>query len=337
LKLTLGARYHDQDNGTWTEVFGPNNPRRAQMVVPGRVLPGDYFESIGKTGEVSVNFDATTYRYALAYEFTPSFMAYLGYSEGFNSGGIQRVTVLNAQGQQVQLDFGLDPEKLENYEFGMRSDWLDGRLRVNATVFHTDWLALQQRLQITNPFTGQLIPQGINQNVAEAEAEGAEITVTGRLLDAFEFDIGVGFLDTGYTQIDPGVISVQLGDKFGLAPDLQYNVGGQWEIPTGSGKVRLRADYAWTDDYIRSYNPDTQLQFNVPGVSFDQKAFGLLSARAVYVPPSEGWELAAFGTNLTNEFYLSGGFSPAILGMDFSGFGRAREFGVSLKLFLGNR
>ena len=35
---------------------------------------------------------------------------------------------------------------------------------------------------------------------------------------------------------------------------------------------------------------------------FDQEAFGLLDARLIYRPPSDQWEVAVFGLNLTDEF-----------------------------------
>ena len=66
---------------------------------------------------------------------------------------------------------------------------------------------------------------------------------------------------------------------------------------------------------------------------FDQEAFGLLNARLIYRPPSDQWEVAVFGLNLTDEFYSSGGFAPGVLGMDYSEFGRPREAGVTLRLF----
>ncbi len=335
LSLTLGARHHYQENPTWTEIYAPGTPRLAEIVVPGRVLPGDYFGSLGRENEQSVDFDANTYRFALSNQFTDDIMAYIGFSEGFNSGDIERVTVLDGMGNPVQLDFPLDPEQIKNYEVGVRSDWLGGSLRVNATVFYTEWLDLQQRLQINNPFTGELIPQGIDQNVAEAEAKGAEITIKSMPTEQLSFDLGVGILDTEYTNVDEGVTSVQIGDKFGLAPELQYNIGAQWsdEIATG-GNLLFRLDYTYTDDYIRSYAPDTQIQFNNPGVEFDQKGFGLLSARVSYTSQSGKWEVAAFGTNLTDEFYLSGGFNPGILAIDFGGFGRPREAGLTFRFFL---
>ena len=62
---------------------------------------------------------------------------------------------------------------------------------------------------------GHYTLNGINANVAESQAEGAEITVIGQLTERFRFDIGVGILDTKYISIQDDVTGVTLDDKFG--------------------------------------------------------------------------------------------------------------------------
>jgi hypothetical protein len=43
-------------------------------------------------------------------------------------------------------------------------------------------------------------------------------------------------------------------------------------------------------------------------------------------------ELAVFGTNLTNEYYLNSGFFHSLWDIDFATVGRPREVGVELKI-----
>jgi len=44
------------------------------------------------------------------------------------------------------------------------------------------------------------------------------------------------------------------------------------------------------------------------------------------------WELAVFGTHLTNEYYLNSGFFHSLWDIDFATVGRPREAGVELKV-----
>jgi iron complex outermembrane receptor protein len=64
---------------------------------------------------------------------------------------------------------------------------------------------------------------------------------------------------------------------------------------------------------------------------FDETGdFGIVNARLAYTPPSGDWELAVFGTNLTNEYILNSGFFHGLWGIDFATVSRPREVGATL-------
>jgi iron complex outermembrane receptor protein len=327
LSLTLGARYHDQDNTDWTELFAPETARRSNT--PGRLPPGDTLISGGRTDELKNNFSQDTYRFALTNRFSDTKMAYIGYSQGYNAGGISRVQVFDLDNNAVNFDFPFVPEQIDNYEVGLRSDWLDRSLRVNATIFYTEWDDIQLQGTVRNPFTGVVLPTFLTTNAAAAEAKGAEVEITYLPAEQWQFDLDMGFLDTEYTQIAEGS-ELGLSDNFGMAPELQYSFGGQWngDLPNGSG-ITMRLDYMYTDGYNRTYVPgDHSTRYT--GEEFEQDAFGLLNARLVFAPPEGNWEVAVFGTNLTDERYTDGGFMSPLLQIDDGTIGRPREAGVTL-------
>jgi iron complex outermembrane receptor protein len=116
-----------------------------------------------------------------------------------------------------------------------------------------------------------------------------------------------------------------------MAPELQYSFGSQWNgsLPTG-GEVILRLDYIWTDGYNRTYVPgDHSTRYT--GEEFEQDSFGLVNARVVFRPPEANWEIAVFGTNLTDERYTDGGFMSPLLQIDDGTIGRPREGGVTFR------
>jgi outer membrane receptor protein involved in Fe transport len=83
------------------------------------------------------SFDAFTPRVVLQRQFTDSVMGCISYSEGFDGGGI------NARFEPTLPDNGIQPydgEILANREIGVRSDLLNGRLRLNATYFDGTWI-----------------------------------------------------------------------------------------------------------------------------------------------------------------------------------------------------
>jgi hypothetical protein len=58
-----------------------------------------------------------------------------------------------------------------------------------------------------------------------------------------------------------------------------------------------------------------------------------VNARLSFTPPGNArWEVALFGTNLTNERVVNGGFYGSIWELDWSTVDRPREAGVELKM-----
>ncbi len=93
-------------------------------------------------------------------------------------------------------------------------------------------------------------------------------------------------------------------------------------------------NYGWMDEYQR--HSASQFQTKNPDGSNDpEPAYGILNARVVYHAASGKWQLSLFGTNLTNEWYVNGGFDAgAVLahaGYDLATIGRPRELGLGVR------
>ena len=80
-------------------------------------------------------------------------MGDISYAEGFNSGGVSVATIAN-----VRTFFPFEPSTLKNYEVCLRSDFAGGRVRFNATVFHTIWEDIQALGAVNDPVTGVQLP-----------------------------------------------------------------------------------------------------------------------------------------------------------------------------------
>ena len=63
-------------------------------------------------------------------------------------------------------------------------------------------------------------------------------------------------------------------------------------------------------------------------------AYGLLSGRITYAAAAGNWDVAIFGTNLTDQWYRLSGFSAVLAGLDQGVVARPREIGVTVRLRL---
>ena len=96
-------------------------------------------------------------------------------------------------------------------------------------------------------------------------------------------------------------------------------------------------DYSYVSQYWRAADPTLRVAWyagngtGIPsGFSDESGDFGKFNARMTYAPAGGQWDLAVFGTNLTDEYQLNSGFFHGIWGYDFATVGRPREAGTSL-------
>jgi len=76
-------------------------------------------------------------RIGFDYRWNPNVMAYVSAAEGFKGGGF------NGRSGSIDEFNEFTTEKVWTYELGLRSDWFDRRLRLNATAFYSDYTELQ--------------------------------------------------------------------------------------------------------------------------------------------------------------------------------------------------
>jgi iron complex outermembrane receptor protein len=325
LDLTIGVRYHDQTNDTQALALipgysAPKPPRTNMLHTGGAVFSGT---PIGVPTEVS--FDKVTKKVSLQKQFNDDIMGYISYSEGFDSGGISTPTV-----NGVRLEYPYAPQTIENSEIGIRSDLADGRVRFNATLFHSVWKDIQN-VGVVYDNQGNQLPTLVTTNVGEALAEGVELEITYLPTDHFQINANVGLLDTKYTDIAAGTFALDENTEFAQAPDTTYNVGFQYNADMANGgALTFRADYSYTSQFWRSLPFLRMSWYDAVPKNFDESGdTGIVNARVTYEPASADWSLSVFGTNLTDEYLLNSGFFHGIWGYDFATVGRPREAGVT--------
>jgi iron complex outermembrane receptor protein len=329
--LTLGYRFHDQsadqfafdvDAGVAAGITAPKPPGPNLEWASGNV-----YEGIMVPGSVRhVEFDADTYRIVGSWQATDNVMFYAGYTEGFNSGGL---AVYSDSMGPVESQY--EPELIENTEIGIRSDFVDGRLRVNATYFDTDWIDIQLLSTVRDRLTGQEVTELVLRNSAAANAEGVELEMIFAATDNLQLNANLGWLDTAYTETNSPAVT--LNTEFSAAPDNTYNLGLQHEANlSGGGSFVSRFDATYTGAYWRS--PTPSLRQNAYGVARDYESgdYWRYNAQFAYQPQDGRYQITLYGTNLTNEYELNSGFLHNIWQFDFATVDRPREVGVSVRM-----
>jgi iron complex outermembrane receptor protein len=145
--------------------------------------------------QLEANTDAVTGRLAIEFDVSDSAMAYASYTKGFKPGGTN-LTFGNQDGPDdspALIPAAYEDESINAYELGLKSEFLDGRIRANLAVFYYDYENLQ--FQSTDP---DVFKGGVT-NIPKSEITGAELELSALLSESFTLDMNLATLDSEVT------------------------------------------------------------------------------------------------------------------------------------------
>lgn len=229
------------------------------------------------------------YRLGARYQFNEDLMVYLTNSTGFRSGGFSP-----RASTQASLSEGFGPETLTNWEAGIKSTLWEGRLKLNATVFHMIYEDMQTEVSLPAPNVATGNELAI-RNIGEAEFDGAELEFDLLLTDWWRFSGNIGLLDAKYTEFvadiyGDGIVADESDLNIRRAPELTYSVQNILDWSVAGGLVSWRVSYSWRDDYESTLT-------NHPGTQIE--SFGLVDSSLTF--ERDQWRVSLFGRNLNDD------------------------------------
>jgi iron complex outermembrane recepter protein len=184
------------------------------------------------------------HKVSLEYRFNDDVMGYALRSEGFRFGGFNTFVGEALFGISEEF-FEFGPDTLVNYEVGIKSQFADNRVLLNASVYFLDWQGVQAVVQSD---TAGAFGQGFfTTNSPDLEATGFELEIVTQDLIA----PGVyGSMSWGYTdnefqddaQLFAGTrVTINKGDSLRRTPRNTYSLDLGYEFEVGvraNGYVR---------------------------------------------------------------------------------------------------
>lgn len=307
IHLTVGVRYTDEDKTFSAQsVVGLDQPnpelggsglvtglpdcRDNPIPLPGDgacVLPPDAVDSDATELQPYVN---------LSYDWNDDLMTYVSYSEGFKAGAFTQRVFPPALATPVA-----GPEFVKVYEGGFKSTWFDNSLRVNGAIFFSDYTDLQVNVNAATGTGGGTVIGTVTDNAASAEIFGFELEGTWVPVPEALIQVGVGYLDAEYTELDAAVSQLTLDSKLVNAPDWNLNVTAQYEYSLGDwGTLTPRLDLSYSS---KVYNDAPNFE------QIAQPAYALLNLGLTWRDVEDKWSLSVAGQNVTDKEYIITGFA----------------------------
>lgn len=263
-----------------------------------------------------LKFSKPTWRISLDHEFSPDVLGYISYNRGFKSGGFNSIDPLNPP---------YAPESMDAYEIGLKSEFLDRRVRINAALFYYERKGIQ-----VNRYLGT---NQVTYNGASAEVKGVDVDFQFRATEHLRIGGGFVWLDDKFTSFPNAVFYDQdpvthlliphegsaKGNHLPFASRFTGNISATYSMDLNPGKLEVRVADAYNSGW-----------YSEPDNFLEQKPFHYVSASATWRSPDGNFSASLWGRNLLKEAVWGQAIAGASWGyiVDYSG--QPRTYGVTV-------
>lgn len=219
-------------------------------------------------------------------QFSERVLGYAAIARGTKSGGVSPIAVDVIFGVGGAL---VPPESVRSVEAGVKSEWRDGKLRVNVAAFHDDWSDYQLFLSVNGP-TG-IVPR--LASLPKSRSQGGELEVDWAPVPGWRVGAWAAIADTRVTDIGTTTDAI-VGSPLPGTPRVTGSARVQREWTLASGTIALEANWYRAGKRVFNLARDPNLE---------EPAYDLLGASLAYALPRRGLELSLWGRNLTGTRY----------------------------------
>ena len=253
----------------------------------------------------TANFSDVSFRAGINYKLTDDVFTYFTFSQGFKSGGFNMRADISADPEGNQP---FDPEIVDTYEAGFKTEFLDNRIRMNGAVFYNDYTDIQvtvQRPAGEDNFVARVV------NAGESDAVGAELETIFSVTSDFNVYLTAGYINAQFNEfLDTDPLTGELVD---LSDTVVITNTPKWSINSGF-------DYSFDsyDGYMVlagnvSYRSPTNI-FEVPS-RLDMGSFAVTNLSLNYFHDNDKFTASLHVRNLFDKEYRIAGYNfPATFG-----------------------
>jgi iron complex outermembrane receptor protein len=277
----------------WTDDHGEVNDFRVVPTIP---LSTQEYDDAAPTGRLGIR-----------HTFSEDVMGYAQYSRGYRSSSINGSALTNAS------DFNVaEPEYLDSFEIGLKSQLLERRLQLNSSAFYYKYTDQQ----FVNAIT---LTESKMVNAGEATLYGLELEVVAQITEGLRATAGLALLHTNYDELNLSRIPVAgqvcptptpgttlctydlAGNELIEAPQSSFNLALDYSMPVSGGHIGFHVDGVYMSSmYYTPWNDLPPSNLSVTPSQWEA------NARIGYRPTDGNFEIAVWGKNLNENDVAAG-------------------------------
>ena len=331
LSLTGGLRYtHEKKKGvfrSWHE-GGQNLSLLPDAAAGAAQGIRDLFAPRGSY-TARLSDDSVSGLLTLSYKPGEDVLVYGSYSRGSKSGGLNLTILPEDVNPQV------DPETVDAFEIGLKSQWFDDAVTLNLATFHTK--VSDYQTVVVSFVDNTSVFRTYVDNIPSVRSRGIEADIGWAVNERLSLSASAAYIDAIYksyanAQQAPEYQNVSAlqdlsGERLAGVPKFTWSASADYTQPLGDWRGQalsayVHADYAHRSSYFSAIT-------NSP--SSKAGNFGVLNARLGLRAGDEGrWDLSVWARNLTNEkYFVTTGIANT--GLASGLLGDPRTWGVTLR------
>lgn len=268
-----------------------------------------------------------TYRVGANWRFNDNVFAFATVSTGFKSGAFQEQPS-NATLARTPTD----PERVTNYEAGVKTDWLGRRLRVNVSAFQMDYRDFQTIKVVPDAQAGP-VGTRVTIDTADARIRGVESELIAEPVPWFDATVRYTYLHPYFTRfvqtsafdINGNPVFVDgAGNRLSRTPKhaVVADAGVSTDKNAAWGWLRAAATMDYQSDVFEN---------NINDFKEYRKPRTLWDASMTY--HYDRYSVQLWGRNLTDKVYRIWQTNGGVY--QYVQYGAPRQFGVTLSAAFG--
>ena len=313
MNVTVGGRW-----------FETTNDKLYLKMLAGHTLSngrhaGGYLQPLWRGNDIVQTSKSSEFmpKLSIDYHLDDDRMIYGLYTEGWRVGGINRA---NRKADWTRTLWGQewDPDKMANFEIGMKGRYADNTVQLNLTAFHQKWENFQH--EVVDPSVGEcIVPAeapncgsgagGSGQlpwismvgNVGDAHMTGVVAELDWIASDRWHIGANAQWIEAEIDDVPPGEHGIVAGQKMPSVPEIQGAFWATYTWPVefvSGGTMFIRGDYAFMGETGSALVPQA---LDTEDPSFTNEAYGLFNMRMGLTAPDGGWSVDLFVNNITDE------------------------------------
>lgn len=314
IKLTAGLRYSEDetdyeycardDDGLFGPLFFGTEPGACVTLI-GTLGEGGTF---GPQKVVdSLKEDSVSGRITLNYSLSYNYLLYATYARGFKAGGFPNHLAFSDVAVQPVVQ-----EQLDSFEIGFKSNFADGDVQFNGSLYRSDYKDKQMISVVAHPIFGALRTL---TNVPDSKIEGAELSLEWQPVTGLYLSWNGSWVNTEVTDdfLAANAFAQFInykGSPFTETPEFEMTGLINYETSLSNGLVGfVGADVSYSESSNYDYIPGDI----IPGVdpaantsldsAFKSDSYYLVNLRVGVKSDDGRWSSMLWGRNITDEVY----------------------------------